>query len=67
MKVNKKTYWIIVLIYSAVVLSLKYIFHSPIGEFFIQIGYLAIVVGVVCFGITIMKEMIKNIVSRKKR
>ncbi|ALV22526.1 hypothetical protein [Carnobacterium antarcticum] len=54
-KIKSKNYWTIVFIYTAVVYGLKY-FYPSVGEFFIQVGYLAIVVGVVYFGTSFIKR-----------
>ena len=59
-KINVKQFWMIALGYTAFVYILKYFFPS-IGELFIQIGYLAIVVGLVYFTIQILIHLVKKI------
>lgn len=54
-KINSKIYWTVAFSYTAMVYGVKY-FYPAIGEFFIQIGYLAIVVGVVYVGTSFVKR-----------
>ena len=51
-KINftKKGFWIVVLIYSTVVLTLKYKFNSKVGEFLYQLSYFALISGVIVIG-----------------
>lgn len=63
---TRKSFWVIAFIYSVIVHSLKYIFHSPAGEFLIQIGYLALFIGIVLFIGVNIKLIISSITNKKK-
>lgn len=55
---TRKSFWVIAFIYRVIVLSLKYIFHSPAGEFLIQIGYFALLIGLILYLHMLFKEVI---------
>lgn len=46
-EISRKVFWIIILIYSSIVLVLKYKFDSKIAEFLYQIGFLVLIIGII--------------------
>ena len=63
---TRKSFWVIAFIYSVIVLILIYTFHSPAGEFLIQIGYFALLVGLILFIGANIKLIISSIRNKKK-
>ena len=65
-KINltKKGFWIVVLIYSTVVLTLKYKFNSKVGEFLYQLSFFALIFGVIFIGYRVIKYIILDIKNR---
>lgn len=57
--INPKKFWVVALGYTAFVYILKYFFPS-IGEFFIQMGYLAIFVGLVYFTTRLLMYLLQS-------
>ena len=65
-KINftKKSFWIVVLIYSTVVLTLKYKFNSKVGEFLYQLSFFTLVFGLVFIAYRVIKYIIIDIKNR---
>ena len=61
---SKKTFWIVVLIYSTAVLTLKYKFNSKVGEFLYQLSFFALIFGVAFVGYRVIKYIIFDIKNR---
>lgn len=61
---NKKNFWIAFLIYSLIVLTLKYKFDSKIAEFLYQIGFLALIIGIIFIIYRILKVTVLYIKNK---
>ena len=61
---TKKSFWIVVLIYSAIVLTLKYKFNSKVGEFLYQLSFFALIFGVVFVIYRVIKFIIIDVKNR---
>ena len=61
---TKKSFWIVVLIYSGLVLTLKYKFNSKVGEFLYQLSFFALIFGVVFVIYRVIKYIIIDVKNR---
>ena len=61
---SKKSFWLVVLMYSAVVLILKYKFNSRVGEFLYQLSFFALIFGVIFVVYRVIKYIIIDINNR---
>lgn len=67
MKISKKTFWILAILYAAVTLLLNNVLHTAIGEFLMQISYLALALGIIFFIYKLLKISIKQFFYNQKK
>jgi uncharacterized membrane protein len=67
MKIRKKTFWILAILYAAVTLLLNNVLHTAIGEFLMQISYLALALGIIFFIYKLLKISIKQFFYNQKK
>lgn len=67
MEISKKKFWILAIVYAAMVFLLNNIFHTALGEFLMQLSYLALAFIIISFLYKLLKVSIKQFIYNHKK
>lgn len=67
MKISNKKIWALAILYAAVTLLLNNVLHTNIGNFLMQISYLALALGIIFFIYKLLNISIKQFFYNRKK
>jgi len=67
MKINKKLFWILAILYAAITFILNNVLHTTIGRFLMQLSFLALAFGLILFIYKILTISIKQFIYNRKK